>query len=96
MGRMMPGQFVDGRIAFCNLRFVLQGNQKPVGWGRVVVVIATAPGADVDDPFGATARCRAWPSLSAKMVAQKPGDSVIPPLSPTQAPERTVGASRGV
>src|SRR5436305_15313859 len=29
---------------------VLQGNQKRAGWGRVVVVIAPAPGVDVDDP----------------------------------------------
>jgi hypothetical protein len=29
--------------------------------------------------------CRAWPTLSANTVAQKPGDSVIPPLSPAQA-----------
>jgi hypothetical protein len=36
--------------------------------------------------------CRAWPSLSAKTVAQKPGDSVIPPLSPTQGFEVAVGA----
>src|SRR5215472_5110274 len=28
---------------------------------------------------------RTWPILSAKIVAQKPGDSVIPPLSPEQA-----------
>src|SRR5215475_9144673 len=27
---------------------------------------------------------RTWPMLSAKMVAQKPGDSVSPPLSPLQ------------
>src|SRR5215471_8831580 len=30
---------------------------------------------------------RTWPILSAKIVAQKPGDSVIPPLSPAQAAE---------
>src|SRR4051794_36153401 len=29
--------------------------------------------------------CRAWPTLSANTVAQNPGDSVIPPLSPAQA-----------
>ncbi len=27
---------------------------------------------------------RTWPMLSAKMVAQKPGESVRPPLSPGQ------------
>src|SRR6188508_3223092 len=28
--------------------------------------------------------CRAWPTLSANTVAQNPGDSVMPPLSPAQ------------
>src|SRR5713101_176117 len=36
-------------------------------------------------PFGATTRCRAWPIFSAKTVAQNPGGSVMPPLSPAQA-----------
>ena len=29
---------------------ILQANQKPAGWGRVVVVIEPAPGVDVYDP----------------------------------------------
>src|ERR1051325_7031730 len=36
-------------------------------------------------PFGATTTCRAWPRLSAKIVAQNPGGRDRPALSPAQA-----------
>ena len=64
---------------------VLQRDQEAAGGRRVVAVVAAAPGVDVDDPAGATAMWRAWPRLSAKTVAQKPGDSVIPPASALQS-----------
>src|SRR5262249_18280289 len=35
-------------------------------------------------PSRPKAICRAWPRLSANTVAQKPGGSVMPPLSPAQ------------
>src|SRR5262245_16673487 len=43
-------------------------------------------------PLGATTRWRAWPTPSAKTVAQKPGGSVRPPLS---AVHTTFGARPG-
>ena len=74
----------DGNIGLAIALGVLQRDQKSAGRGLVIAVIAAAPGVDVDDPLGATTRCRAWPMLSAKTVAQNPGGSVMPPLSLAQ------------